>query len=204
MSIGPSVAGVLTLAAGLAAWYGSPSARGSGLPPPPAQVDAGAASDEDSIPLGNLGTTCTCPSSENSNGSGFGRGVGGLGPPRDMPADIYPASPEVRGGLDREIIRRIVRRHIGELFACYEPALARRRHLAGKLTIEFTVVPPGQVGATTLRHSTVPDTVVASCFLAAIRNWQFPHPHGQEVISQGFTLVPPHRSDRSWTGRKRR
>jgi hypothetical protein len=134
-----SLAGVLALAAGLAA-CGAPSAGGSGPAPPPAQVDAGAAShrdggqilaildegsDEGSIPLGNLGTTCTCPSSESSNGSGFGRGVGGLGPLRDMPAEVWFDSIETRGGLDREIVRRVAQRHRQELIACYEPALAR-------------------------------------------------------------------------------
>ncbi len=127
--------------------------------------------------LGTLGTTCTCPSSENSNGAGDGRGVGGLGPPRDVPADIYGDSAQARGALDREIIRRIVRRHIDELFACYEPALARR--LGGALTIEFTIVPPpGAVSAAAVRQSTTRDAVLASCFVAAIRTWQFPDPHG--------------------------
>jgi TonB family protein len=121
-----------------------------------------------------------------------------------MPADIWPESPAVRGTLDREIIRRIVRRNIHELFACYEPALARRRHLAGKLTIEFTIDASGNVRAVALRRSTARDAEVAGCFEAAIRGWQFPRPlDGQKVIvSQRFTLVPPHRSDRSWKGGK--
>ncbi len=163
-------------------------------------------SEEGSIPLGNLGTTCTCPSSENSNGSGFGRGVGGLGPPRDMPAEIWFDSIETWGGLDREIVRRVALRHRQELLACYEPVVSRRRHLAGRLTIEFTIDVSGNVRAVALRRSTARDAEVAGCFEAAIRGWQFPRPlYDQEVIvSQRFMLVPPHRSDRSWRGGKRR
>jgi hypothetical protein len=174
-------------------------------------ADAGTGPVGDSVGLGYLGTTCTCPSSENSNGAGEGRGVGGLGPPRAVPAEIWFDSIEVRGTLDREIIRRIAQRHRPELLACYEPVVARRRHFVGKLTIEFTIGLSGDVRAAAPRRSTVRgaptvrDARVASCFVEAIRTWQFPHPHGQEVVvSERFTLVPPHQSDASWTGGKRR
>ncbi|HLK89045.1 MAG TPA: AgmX/PglI C-terminal domain-containing protein [Polyangia bacterium] len=176
-----------------------------------AGVDAGRAAtpstadaEGDSVGLGTRGTTCSCPSSESSNGAGEGRGIGGLGPPHDEPAEVWFDAIEVRGWLDREIVRRIAQRHRPELLACYEPVVARRRRLFGKLTIEFTIVRSGGVGTVTARRSTVRDPTVAGCFVAAIRNWQFPHLEtDQAVVSQRFILVPPHRSNTSWKGGKR-
>jgi outer membrane biosynthesis protein TonB len=150
-----------------------------------------------SAPLGapnNFGTICDCPTSEYSNGSGRGRGIGGLGPVRAMPAAVTPDTPKVRGGLDREIIRRLVRPHLPELLSCYEPAVARRPRLAGQIEVEITIAPSGDVGSAVVRRSTVHDSSVVSCFVAAIRDWKFLHSlDGQKVIvPQRFTLTPPH------------
>jgi TonB family protein len=144
--------------------------------------------------LDNFGTTCDCATSEYSNGSGYGRGVGGVGPAQAVPATVNPDVPQVRGGLDREIVRRVVWLHIPELLSCYEPAVARRPRLAGQVTVEITIARSGDIGAAVVRRSTVHDSSVGSCFAAAIRDWQFPHPlDGQSVIvSQRFTLTPPH------------
>jgi hypothetical protein len=169
---------------------------------PPAIPDEGA----DSIGLGNLGTTCTCPSSENSNGSGYGRGVGGLGPPTPMPADVWLDAVEARGGLDREIIRRLAQRHRAELLACYEPVVARRPTLGGKLTIRYTIGASGDVRTAAARPSALRHAGVAGCLVEAIRGWRFPQVSSGSAtaVSQRFTLIPPYISGVTWMGHKRR
>ena len=52
---------------------------------------------------------------------------------------------QVRGNLDREIIRRIIRRHINEVRFCYEQQLAAHRELAGRMVVQFNIAPSGQV-----------------------------------------------------------
>ena len=45
----------------------------------------------------------------------------------------------VRGALDKEIIRRIVRRHLNEVKYCYDQALARQPKLDGRMVAQFTI-----------------------------------------------------------------
>jgi TonB family protein len=191
---------VSLLALGLVACGGTPS-REPGAAPAQARVDAGAGPLTDNpgprlgllgpetIGLGNLGTTCECPSSAGVNGSDSDHR---RDPPERLPsAPIDPLPPETRGGLDREIVRRVVRRHGRELLACY-PVAARERNVGGMLMVDFTIASSGEVRAASLRHQTLGDDQIASCFVDAIRAWRFPRPrHGEEtVVAQRFTLFP--------------
>ncbi|MFL5307366.1 MAG: FHA domain-containing protein, partial [Polyangia bacterium] len=73
----------------------------------------GGGTGEGTIGLGNLGTIGK--GGGGGNGSGYGRGAGGLGGRRAHAPDVIPGQANVRGSLDKEIIRRIIRRHINEV-----------------------------------------------------------------------------------------
>ena len=73
---------------------------------------------------------------------GTAHGVGG---PRPRAADVIPGEASVRGGLDKEIVRRIVRRHLNEVRHCYEHRLPAKLDLRGQITVRFTITASGQV-----------------------------------------------------------
>ena len=73
----------------------------------------GGGTGEGTIGLGNLGTIGK--GGGGGNGSGYGRGAGGLGGRRAHAPDVVPGTAQVRGSLDKEIIRRIIRRHLNEV-----------------------------------------------------------------------------------------
>src|SRR5690606_10423168 len=56
---------------------------------------------------------------------GGGFGAGGFGSPSggSPPSSVKPSKAEVKGSLDKDIIRRIVRRHVSEVRYCYEKLL---------------------------------------------------------------------------------
>ena len=72
--------------------------RGSGT--------GGGGTGEGTIGLGNFGTIGK--GGGGGNGSGYGRGAGGLGGRRARAPDVIPGQANVRGSLDKEIIRRII------------------------------------------------------------------------------------------------
>ena len=78
----------------------------------------GGGTGEGTIGLGNLGTIGK--GGGGGYGSGYGRGMGGIGTRRAGTPDVIPGTAQVRGSLDKEIIRRIIRRHINEVKYCYE------------------------------------------------------------------------------------
>ena len=90
---------------------------------------------------------------------------------------IVLGRPVVRhGSLDREIIQRVVRRHTSELKFCYEMKLTAQPKLSGRLMVEFTIGPSGQVLAAVLVYSSMANTQVENCVLQAVRRWDFPKP----------------------------
>ena len=100
--------------------------------------------------------------------------------------------PAVRGSLDREIIRRVVRRHINEIRYCYEQELARAPMLAGRAAVQFTINASGAVVASVLASSTLANPRVEACAVQAVRRWAFPQPAGGGIViaTYPFTFVP--------------
>jgi hypothetical protein len=129
---------------------------------------------------------------KDGSGGRYGRGVGDLGRRQPRPPTISLVPPFVRGALDKEIVRRVVRQHINEVRACYEQSLVRRPTLAGRVVVQFTIAPTGQVLASALQASTLGDARAELCIVAAPRRWPFPQPAGGGLVtvSYPFQLAP--------------
>jgi hypothetical protein len=106
--------------------------------------------------------------------------------------EIIPQPAVVRGSLDKEIVRRTIRRHLNEVKFCYERELLRRPSLAGRLSVQFTIAPAGNVLASAVQSSTLDNATVESCVTQAVQRWSFPHPQGGGVVvvSYPFVMVP--------------
>jgi TonB family protein len=96
------------------------------------------------------------------------------------------------GDTSKEIVRRIIRRHINEVKYCYEQELTRQPKLAGNIDVQFTVAPSGLVSAANVKRSTIGNARVESCTVEAVRRWQFPKPlDGKNlIITYPFVLTP--------------
>jgi len=150
----------------------------------------GGGTGEGTIGLGNLGTIGK--GGGGGNGSGYGRGAGGLGGRRAHAPDVIPGQAAVRGSLDKEIIRRIIRRHINEVKYCYEQELTKKPELGGRIMVQFTIAASGQVIASVLQNSTMSNARVENCTVQAVRRWEFPKPLGGGIVivSYPFVLTP--------------
>jgi TonB family protein len=149
----------------------------------------GGVTAEGSIGLGNLGTI---GKGGGGNGSGYGRGAGGLGGKRAKAPDVIPGQANVRGSLDKEIIRRIIARHINEVRYCYEQELTKKPDLGGRVMVQFTIAASGQVIASVLQNSTMGNARVENCTVQAVRRWEFPKPLGGGIVivSYPFVMTP--------------
>ncbi|MCB9750099.1 MAG: von Willebrand factor type A domain-containing protein [Myxococcales bacterium] len=124
-----------------------------------------------------------------SSGGGYG-GYGGFGGQR-VPR-VRQAKADVKGELDRDIIRRIVRAHINEVRYCYNTGLNKDPNLKGRVTVQFVITGAGTVGSSVLEAATLPDTNVANCIAKAVKRWKFPKPKGggEVTVSYPFVLEP--------------
>ena len=102
--------------------------------------------------------------------------------------DIAIGTPVVLGGLDKEIIRRVIRRHMNEVKFCYDQALVRNPSLYGKVVVKFTIVPTGAVAAATPSDSTV-GLEVGHCVINAVRRIEFPRPMGGGIVNVSYPFA---------------
>jgi metallo-beta-lactamase class B len=88
----------------------------------------------------------------------------------------------VRGSLDKEVIRRVIRNHLADIRSCYERELSKDRYLVGRISVQFTVASTGDVIASSLQSSTMDNASVEDCVVRTVRQWKFPKPQGGGVV----------------------
>jgi TonB family protein len=144
--------------------------------------------------LGGPGGLNTIPGGHGTGtGPHYGSNVGTLDFRRQPRVpQIISTQLNVRGNLDKEIIRRIVRTHLNEIRYCYEQSLVRHPSLSGRVVVQFTIANTGRVIASVLQSSTIPEPALNSCVVQATRRWQYPAPDGGglAIVSYPFQLTP--------------
>jgi TonB family protein len=123
----------------------------------------------------------------------YGDGVGKLGRHIAKAPEVIPGTGSVVAGtLDKEIIRREVRRHMNEVRYCYDQGLTRKPGLQGRLVVHFTIAPTGRVLVAVPQSSTLGMPSVDQCVVAAVQRWQFPQPAGGglAMVSYPFLFSP--------------
>lgn len=108
------------------------------------------------------------------------------------PALAGPGTEEaaVQGSLDKEVIRRVIRQHLGEVKQCYEAQLKTSPNLAGRVMAHFTIGPDGKVTESSIQESSLGSPACEKCIADAVRGWEFPKPRGGKVVvSYPFVLA---------------
>ncbi|MBC7172113.1 MAG: AgmX/PglI C-terminal domain-containing protein, partial [Polyangiaceae bacterium] len=104
------------------------------------------------------------------------------------PPGVRHGTPERRGALAADVIRRVVSRHRAEIRFCYEQGLQRRPDLAGRVVARFIISPTGAV-TTSVASGDLGDASVEQCVAQAVRRWSFPAPEDGGVVSVSYPFV---------------
>jgi TonB family protein len=147
----------------------------------------GGGTGEGTIGLGNLGTIGH--GGGGGTGSGYGRGAGGLRGREARVPRIRTGNADVRGSLSREVIRRVIQRHINEVRFCYEQQLNARPDLEGRVMVSFIIAPSGAVQSAAVGNTTINNSNVEACIVQAVRRWTFPAPDGGGVVGVNYPFV---------------
>jgi hypothetical protein len=140
---------------------------------------------EASIGVGNVGTR----GRGGGSGTGYGRGVSRLGRKQTKTPKVIPGKPIITGSLDRETIRRVIRRHRNEYRYCYEKELNTKRDLNGKIIMKFTIAGNGAVIASKVLSSTMNNRNVENCIAKKIKRWMFPAPKGGGIVVVKYPFI---------------
>jgi TonB family protein len=115
-------------------------------------------------------------------------------PPPELRHPVSVAGSKVEGAhAKKEVIPRIIRRHFDEVKACYDQELSLHPTLAGRIDVQFTIAPSGQVSEARVQKSTLGNGYVEICIVEAVRRWEFPKPLDRRPVnvSYPFILSPP-------------
>jgi hypothetical protein len=145
----------------------------------------GGGNGEGTIGLGSVGTI---GHNKPGDGSGMLRSTGFGDRTKRVPQARMGIS-QVVGGLDKDLIRRVVRAHINEVRYCYNQGLARDPNLKGRVAVQFQIGSTGKVPTAVVSESDVKDSNVGSCIASAVRRWQFPKPPGGGTVIVTYPFV---------------
>ena len=121
---------------------------------------------------------------------GYGAGMGGLGGKKKTDVAISDGESTIQGSLDKELIRQVIQRNMGQIRYCYEKELQKKPDLAGKVVIRFEIAPKGNVpNAKVHTGSTLRDAALGECITVRIRNWRFPEPKGGGKVIVTYPFV---------------
>jgi TonB family protein len=143
---------------------------------------SGAGGGGTGLGLGGLGT----------KGGGRGRGGYGsidLGGKGKDSTRVIPGKTTVVGGLDKDVIMKVIKRHQNEIKFCYEQELQKNAALGGKVAVAWTIDPAGAVSESNVSESSIGNANVESCIVQRIRRWKFPEPQGGGVVSVTFPWI---------------
>ena len=103
---------------------------------------------------------------------------------------VRQAKADIRGPLDKNIIRRIVRSRMSEVRFCYDKLLKRDPKAAGTIGLKWTVKPDGTVGDVKKGKGSLRDKALHECLLKRIAGWRFPKADKPTTVSYPFNLAP--------------
>jgi hypothetical protein len=123
-------------------------------------------------------------------GAGVGSGVGGIGAQSGKAPLVRVGHVNAAGALDKNIIRRFIRRKLPQVRFCYEKELIVQPKLKGIVRTVFVIGPSGKVSSANVQagiHKTVD-----LCVAKVIRSIQFPKPKGggRVRVSYPFSFEP--------------
>lgn len=121
--------------------------------------------------------------------SSLGIGLGARSPYGSVPR-VRMDPVQASAGLSRDVVRRVVRRHVNELLFCYEQAVAVDPSCQGDVALSFTVDARGSASETRAdarEGSTIPATVTG-CMASAVRRWTFPAPENAPSVEASTVI----------------
>lgn len=134
------------------------------------------------------GTHGTIGHGSGSSGYSVGSGRGGVrGKKKSIPR-VRIGKATATGTLDKNIIRRYVRRKLPRIRSCYEKRLAKKPDLSGTVVTEFTIAESGKVSKASAKGL---DRTVGRCIAGVLKTIEFPKPKGGIVeVTYPFTFQP--------------
>ncbi len=92
------------------------------------------------------------------------------------------------GSLSKQAIRDVIRRHLGEVRACFERRITSDRD-RGRVVLKFLIDPTGRVPRMVLLENGTGMSSLPCCIRDAMSTWRFPEPDGGGIAVVTYPFV---------------
>ena len=86
------------------------------------------------------------------------------------------AGESFEGVVDKEAIRRVIKRNVKQLRTCYERLVQRDPNNCGRVDLSWTITANGHVGTVRIVKSQIKDKRTLDCMKLRLSAWRFPDP----------------------------
>ena len=121
------------------------------------------------------------------DGYGSGSGRGGMRGRKALTPQVRIGNATANGDLDKNIIRRYIRRRKRQIQNCYERELLVKPKLAGTVVTQFMITPSGAVQSASARG--MGSKKVESCVAGVIRGIKFPAPKNGGRVNVRYPFI---------------
>ena len=81
-----------------------------------------------------------------------------------------------KGVIDKEAVRRVIRRNVHQLRTCYERLAQKNPNASGRVDLNWTIEANGRVGSVKVVRSQIRDKRTLDCMKLHLAGWKFPDP----------------------------
>ncbi|OIP41315.1 MAG: hypothetical protein AUK47_06530 [Deltaproteobacteria bacterium CG2_30_63_29] len=109
----------------------------------------------------------------------------------DLKVKLKPGRPEVVGGLDKRLVRKVINQNKRQVKACYQRELKKvgTSRMQGELVVKFQIDNEGQVSDAQVESDTTGNVAVGACLSQAIHSWRFPKPNTVGGVSVSYPFI---------------
>ncbi len=104
------------------------------------------------------------------------------------PTVLDSAAVVTGGGMDKELVHRVIRRNLSQVRYCYERSLMKNPALRGKLMLQLIIAPTGTVKEATIASSSIADAEVGACVAGRAKTWSFPAGTAEVKVLYPFVM----------------
>lgn len=115
-------------------------------------------------------------------GGDGGYGVAGLGGKGTSTiVNVEGSGGEFSSSIDKDAIRRLIRRNRNAIRGCYERALVQNSALSGKVTLSWKIAEGGRMIEPKVKSSSLNNSEVEQCLIRRLMGLTFPSPAANEI-----------------------
>lgn len=168
--------------------YGGFESQGAGVGM--GEVGSGSGGGGQSLDVAGLGTKGLGAGKVGTGKGAIGEG-GTLAGGRSRPSIEIGDGAEtvILGGLDKDVIDRIIRQYFNQIRYCYEKEVASSPKLRGRVMTRFVISASGRVSSAAVASSSLGNDAVHSCLTGVLKRITFPEPLGGGIVEVSYPFV---------------